>query len=115
SISIVPKGSVNTVSHIDVTGFEGVYNNIPDTGVEGVIADGANMQGLVVAPNPIAQGENATINASENATWEIFTTAGATVAKGSGNQLATASLVSGNYIVKVVDNNTTFAAQIIVK
>ena len=88
---------------------------MPGAGVEGIIADGANMQALVVAPNPIAQGENAAINASEDAAWEIYTIAGSLVAKGNGNKLATASLVSGSYIVKVVDNGTTAAAQLIIK
>ncbi len=115
SISIVPKGSVNTVGHIDVAGFEAIYKNMPEAGVEGVIADGANMQALIIAPNPISQGENASINASENASWEIFSASGTMVAKGNGNQLATASLISGSYIVKVIDNETTAATQLIIK
>lgn len=115
NISIVPKGSVNTVGHIDVAGFEAIYKNMPEAGVEGVIADGANMQALIIAPNPISQGENASVNASENASWEIFNATGVLVAKGNGNQLATASLISGSYIVKVVDNNTTAATQLIIK
>ena len=115
TISIVPKGSSGATGHIEVSGFEAIYKNAPEAGVEGVLADGANMQSLVIAPNPVAQGENAVINASENAAWEIYSTAGALVAKGNGNQLATAALVSGSYIVKVVDNATTAAAQLIVK
>ena len=103
------------MGHIDVSGFEAVYKNAPEAGVEGIIADGANMQSLVVAPNPVAQGENAAINASEDATWEIYSIAGALVAKGNGNQLATAALVSGSYIVKVIDNDTVAAAQLIIK
>ena len=115
TISIVPKGKANDVCHIDVSGFEAIYKNISEVGVEDIIADKENTNMLVVAPNPIAQGTNATINASENAKWEIYTIAGALVAKGNGNQLTTASLAHGSYIVKVVDNNATFAAQIIVK
>ncbi len=115
TISISPKGSTNTVAHIDINGFEAIYKNVPDASVEGIIADGANMQGLIIAPNPIAQGENAAINASEDATWEIYTIAGTLVAKGNGNTIASASLVSGSYIVKVIDNGTTAAAQLIVK
>jgi hypothetical protein len=115
TISIVPKGSSGATGHIKVSGFEAIYKNAPEAGVEGVLADGANMQSLVIAPNPVAQGENAVINASENAAWEIYSTAGALVAKGNGNQLATAALVGGSYIVKVVDNGTTAAAQLIVK
>ena len=115
TISISPKGKTNDVGHIDINGFEAIYKNVPGAGVEGIIADGANMQALVVAPNPIAQGENAAINASEDAAWEIYTIAGSLVAKGNGNKLATASLASGSYIVKVVDNGTTAAAQLIIK
>ena len=115
SMSIVPKGSVNAVAHIDVTGFEAVYKNIPDAGVEDIFADEENMQGLIIAPNPVAQGEVATINASDNANWEIYSITGALVAKGTGNQLSTNSLVSGSYVVKVVDNGYSSAAQLIIK
>ena len=115
SMSIVPKGSVNAVAHIDVAGFEAVYKNIPDAGVEDIFADEENMQGLIIAPNPVAQGEVATINASDNANWEIYSITGALVAKGTGNQLSTNSLVSGSYVVKVVDNGYSSAAQLIIK
>ena len=115
TISIVPKGAVNAVGHIDVSGFEAIYKSIPAAGVEGVIADGANMQSLIIAPNPVAQGETAAINASEKATWEIYNTAGTLVAKGEGNKLGTATLVSGTYVVKVVDDNTSASAQLVVK
>ena len=73
------------------------------------------MQSLVVAPNPVAQGENATINVSDDATWEIFSISGALVAKGTGNKLSTGSLVSGSYVVKVVENGYSSAAQLIIK
>ena len=73
------------------------------------------MQGLVIAPNPVAQGENAKINVSENAIWEVYTIAGSLVARGNGNQLTTATLVAGSYIVKVTDNNTLATTQLIIK
>ena len=116
TISIVPKGSSGAVGHIDVSGFEAIYKNVPVAGVEGIIADATTQHNkLIVAPNPVVQGTNATINTSENATWDIYTTTGALVAKGKGNQLATDNLVMGSYIVKVIDNGTISAAQIIVK
>ena len=115
TISIVPKGKANDVCHIDVSGFEAIYKNMSEVGVEDIIADKENTNILIIAPNPVAQGTNATINASENAKWEIYTIAGALIAKGNGNQLTTAPLANGSYIVKVVDNNSSAAAQLIIK
>ena len=62
-----------------------------------------------------AELENAKINASENAIWEVYTIAGSLVATGNGNQLATATLVAGSYIVKVADNNSLATTQLIIK
>lgn len=115
TISIVPKGKVNDVCHIDVSGFEAIYKNMSEVGVEDIIADKENTNVLIIAPNPVAQGTNASINASENAKWEIYTIAGALIAKGNGNQLTTASLANGSYIVKVIDNTSSVATQLIIK
>lgn len=114
NLSITPKGTNGTTYHIDIMGFEAIYKDAP-AGVENIIADNDNGNNFVITPNPVAQGENATINVSEAASWEIFTTTGALLAKGQGSQLSTATLVSGTYIVKILDNGVASASQLIIK
>ena len=111
---ITPKGTVNQVCHIDVTGFEAIYGS-ELSGVENIGWNESVTNEIIVTPNPVSQGETISINASENATWEIYTIAGSFVAKGIGNQIHTDSLVSGTYIIKATDNNTTATAQLIIK
>lgn len=114
NLSIIPKGTSGTTYHIDVMGFEAIYKDAP-AGVVNIIADNGNGNNIVIAPNPATQGENVTINVSEAASWEIFTTAGVLLTKGQGSQLSTATLVSGTYIVKVLDNGAISASQLIIK
>lgn len=114
NLTIIPKGTNGSSYHIDVMGFEAIYKDAP-AGVENIIADNNNENNIVITPNPVAQGENATINVSEAASWEIFTTTGALLAKGQGSQLSTATLMSGTYIVKILDNGVASASQLIIK
>ena len=60
-------------------------------------------------------GETVSINASADATYAIYNAAGALLAKGNGNQIATASLATGIYIISVNDNGTTRAARLVIK
>lgn len=115
AISIYFSDAVNTVGHIELPHIYGVYTAIaPDAGVEGVEADNV-AQSLVLVPNPVEAGAVVSVNASENATYAIYNVAGAVVAEGYGNQVATSNLVSGIYVVSVVDENVTRTARLVIK
>ena len=115
AISVYFSDAVNTVGHLEMPHIYGVYKAIaPDAGVEGIEADKV-AQVLVPVPNPVDAGAVVEINASENATYAIYNAAGALVAKGYGNKLATSNLVSGIYVVSVVDDNVTRTARLVIK
>ena len=115
AISIYFSDAVNTVGHIELPHIYGVYAAIaPDAGVEGVEADKV-AQSLVLVPNPVEAGAVVSVNASEKATYAIYNVAGAIVAEGYGNQVATSNLVSGIYVVSVVDENVTRTARLVIK
>ena len=106
---------MNTVGHIEIPHIYGVYAAIaPDAGVEGIVADEASNI-LIIAPNPVEAGEMVSINTSTNTTYAIYNTAGTLVAKGNGNQIATANLSTGIYIVSVNDNGTQRTARLVIK
>ena len=115
AITLYSGDAVNTVSHIEIPHIYGVYTAVaPDAGVENIVAD-EEKETLIIAPNPVEVGAVVTINATDQASYAIYNTAGALVAKGTGNQIATANLASGIYIVSVNDNNTQRSAQLVIK
>lgn len=115
AISVYFSDVVNTVGHIEIPHIYGVYAAIaPDAGVEGIVADEASNI-LIIAPNPVEAGEMVSINTSTNTTYAIYNTAGTLVAKGNGNQIATANLSTGIYIVSVNDNGTQRTARLVIK
>lgn len=115
AITLYSGDAVNTVSHIEIPHIYGVYTAVaPDAGVENIVADEEKAT-LIIAPNPVEVGAVVTINATDQASYAIYNTAGALVAKGTGNQIATANLASGIYIVSVNDNNTQRSAQLVIK
>ena len=115
AISIYFSDAVNTVGHIELPHIYGVYTAIaPDAGVDGITVD--NIQNnLVIAPNPVKAGSVVTINATENATYNIYNTAGALIAKGNGNQISTTVLTTGIYILSVNDNDIIRSSRLVIK
>ena len=115
AISVYFSDAVNTVGHLEMPHIYGVYTAIDsDSGVENITADNAN-DALIIAPNPVEAGETVSINASADATYAIYNAAGALLAKGNGNQIATASLATGIYIVSVNDNGAQRTARLVIK
>ena len=115
AITLYSGDAVNAVSHIEIPHIYGVYKAVaPDAGVEGIIADKAN-DALIIVPNPVEAGEIVTINASADAVYSIYNAAGALIAKGNGNQIATANLNTGIYIISATDNGTTRTARLVIK
>ena len=116
AITINLSDAVGTVSHIEIPHIYGIYTAIaPDAGVEGVLTDATQANGLIIAPNPVEAGQEVSINASENASWEIFSTSGSIAAKGNGNKIATENLNAGIYIISASDNGTTRSARLVIK
>lgn len=115
AITLYSGDAVNTACHIEIPHIYGVYTAIaPVDGVENITLEKAN-DALVIAPNPVEAGAIVSINSTENATYAIYTPAGALVAKGTGNQIATSNLASGIYIISVNDNNAKRSAQLVIK
>ena len=115
AISVYFSDAVNTVGHLEMPHIYGVYTAIDsDSGVENITADNAN-DALIIAPNPVEAGETVSTNASADATYAIYNAAGALLAKGNGNQIATASLATGIYIVSVNDNGAQRTARLVIK
>ena len=115
AITLYSGDAVNTVSHIEIPHIYGVYTAVaPDAGVENIVAD-EEKETLIIAPNPVEVGAVVTINATDQASYAIYNTAGALVAKGTGNQIATANLNTGIYIISATDNGTTRTARLVIK
>lgn len=115
AISVYFSDAVNTVGHIEIPHIYGVYTAIaPDASVENITIDNTT-ETLIIAPNPIDAGEIVSINASADAVFSIYNTAGALIIKGNGNKIATANLGTGIYIVSVIDNGITRATRLIIK
>ncbi len=115
AISVYFSDAVNTVGHLEIPHIYGVYTAIaPDAGIENITADNAN-DALIIAPNPVEAGSVITINATEDANYAIYNTAGGLVTKGSGNQITTTNLSAGIYIISVNDNNAQRSAQLVIK
>lgn len=116
AVSIYLGDAVNTVGHIEVKSIEAVYDAIPSGigGIDNAIAD-KTKYALIIAPNPVEAGMIVTINATERATYAIYNTAGALASKGNGNQINTANLATGIYIVTVNDNGVQRSAQLVIK
>ena len=115
AISVYFSDAVNTVGHIEIPHIYGVYTAIsPDAGVDNIIANNAN-DALIIAPNPVEAGAVVTINASSQASYTIFNAAGAMIANGYGNQIATNGLSNGIYIVSVLDNGLQRTARLVIK
>lgn len=115
AISVYFSDAVNTVGHIEIPHIYGVYTAIsPDAGVDNIVADNAN-DALIIAPNPVEAGAVVTINASSQASYTIFNAAGAMIANGYGNQIATNGLSNGIYIVSVLDNGLQRTARLVIK
>lgn len=115
AITLYSGDAVNTACHIEIPHIYGVYTAIaPVDGIENITLEKAN-DALVIAPNPVESGAIVSINSTENATYAIYTPAGALVAKGTGNQIATSNLASGIYIISVNDNNAKRSAQLVIK
>lgn len=116
AVSIYLGDAVNTVGRIEVKSIEAVYDAIPSGigGIDNAIAD-KTKYALIIAPNPVEAGMIVTINATERATYAIYNTAGALASKGKGNQINTANLATGIYIVTVNDNGVQRSAQLVIK
>ena len=115
AISVYFGDAVNTVGRIEIPHIYGVYTAIaPDAGVDNIIADNANNT-LIIAPNPVEAGAVVTVNASAQALYTIYNAAGAMITKGDGNQITTANLSTGIYIVSVLDNGTQRTARLVIK
>lgn len=116
AVSIYLGDAVNTVGHIEVKSIEAVYDAIPSGigGIDNAIAD-KTKYALIIAPNPVEAGMIVTINATERATYAIYNTAGALASKGNGNQINTANLATGIYIVTVNDNGVQRSAHLVIK
>ena len=115
AISVYFSDAVNTVGRIEIPHIYGVYTAIsPDAGVDNIVADNAN-DALIIAPNPVEAGAVVTINASSQASYTIFNAAGAMIANGYGNQIATNGLSNGIYIVSVLDNGLQRTARLVIK
>ena len=116
AVSIYLGDAVNTVGRIEVKSTEAVYDAIPSGigGIDNAIAD-KTKYALIIAPNPVEAGMIVTINATERATYAIYNTAGALASKGKGNQINTANLATGIYIVTVNDNGVQRSAQLVIK
>ncbi len=116
AITINLGDAVGTVSHIEIPHIYGIYTAIaPDAGVEGVLTDASQDNDLIIAPNPVEAGQEVSINASEYASWEIFSTSGSITAKGKGNKIATGNLSAGIYIISTNDNGTARSARLVIK
>ncbi|MBR5332548.1 MAG: phosphodiester glycosidase family protein [Muribaculaceae bacterium] len=117
AITLYSGDAVNAVNHIEIPHIYGVYKAIAfgdGVGVEDIIADKAN-DALIIVPNPVEAGEIVTLNVAENTTYTLYNAAGALVAKGNGNQLATVQLTSGIYIVSVAEEGATRTARLVIK
>lgn len=115
AFSVYFSDAVNTVGHIELPHIYGVYTVIaPDAGIENISIDNADNH-LIITPNPVEAGTGVSINATENASYSIYTAAGALISKGTGNQISTANLNTGIYIISVTDNGITHATRLIVK
>ena len=116
AITVYFSDAVNTVGHIELPHIYGVYTAIaPDAGVDGITVDNVQSNNLIIAPNPVEAGSVITINATENATYNIYNTAGALIAKGYGNQISTTALATGIYILSVNDNDIIRSARFVIK
>ena len=115
AISVYFSDAVNTVGHLEMPHIYGVYKAIaPDASVESITIDNAT-EALIFVPNPVEAGEIVSINASADAVYSIYNAAGALIAKGNGNQIATANLNTGIYIISTTDNGTTRTARLVIK
>lgn len=116
AITVYFSDAVNTVGHIELPHIYGVYTAIaPDAGVDGITVDNAQSNSLIIAPNPVEVGTVVTINATENAKYNIYNTAGSLIAKGIGNQISTTALSTGIYILSVNDNGIIRSARFVIK
>ena len=115
AISIYFSDAVNTVGHIEIPHIYGVYTAIaPDASVEDITIDNINNQ-LIIVPNPVDAGEVVSINASNEATYAIYSLSGKMIMQGIGNNIDTHYLSSGIYIISVNDADAKKTAKLIIK
>jgi hypothetical protein len=100
-IRIVPKGSTGT-ANLQIPRFSWVYNAVPAdaSGVESVVAENNT---LVLTPNPVNAGAVVRLGVAEPVKYTVRALNGAVVAEGEGVEIATATMSTGVYIVKVGD------------
>lgn len=93
------SNAASSTHTISVKSLYAVYDNVAgDAGVEAVISDEA---AISVMPNPAAKGETVTLDGiAEDANYEIFSTNGALIERGTGNTIQAPS-APGIYLVKV--------------
>lgn len=93
-----------------------VYDAIPadEVGIEDISIESTQEQ-LQLSPNPVNAGDVVRINVEETASYAVYTTNGALIVNGTGNEISTAGLTQGIYIVKITSENGTLASRMIVK
>ncbi len=101
--------------HIEIPAFETVYTAIPATpgSVESIMSD-RNVP-VVLTPNPVNAGETVIANVADDAVYHVFAMNGMQVASGQGNAIPTSDLSQGIYVVKIVTDQFTGTARLIVK
>ncbi len=93
-----------------------VYDAIPadEVGIEDIFVESTQEQ-LQLSPNPVNAGDAVSVNVEETASYAVYTINGALIAQGNGNEISTAGLTQGIYIVKITSEKGALAARMIVK
>lgn len=101
--------------HIEIPAFETVYTAIPATpgSVMSIMSD-RNVP-VALTPNPVSAGETVIANVADDAVYHVFAMNGMQVASGQGNTIPTSGLSQGIYVVKIVTDEFTGTARLIVK
>ncbi len=92
-----------------------VYDAIPaeGVGIEDVLIE--STEELRLSPNPVNAGDVVKVNVENTASYAVYSINGALVAQGVGQELSTAGLAQGIYVVKVMSEKGVLAARMIIK
>lgn len=92
-----------------------VYDAVPaeGVGIDDVLIE--STEELRLSPNPVNAGDVVKVNVENTASYAVYSINGALVAQGVGQELSTAGMAQGIYVVKVMSEKGVFAARMIIK
>lgn len=105
-----------TAYRLEMPKMMAVYNAVPaeEVGIEDVIVESMN-SALQLSPNPVNAGDVVKINVEDIASYAVYSVNGTLVAQGVGNEISTAGMPQGIYVVKVMSENGLSTARLIIK